>query len=337
MKIGTSQLLPENIAPSNAKSISIYNGNTKVCDVDISKMQPQNLGKKLYSFGLLSDIHLSATTDTENSANGARFDSALTYFENQGCAFACISGDITNVGFYTKQNDEILPRTTQFAEYKRIVETHDIPVYGCCGNHDSYYIAITENLADLETYTGDGLYFIKTQGDDVFIFVGQDTATTPMSVDAFEWLKVTLETYKNNRCFLFIHPFVSDDDSGNPLGIYENKTFDYNNSAWGNARTAEFKKVLASYPNVIVFHGHSHMLFESQEKVCNANYSTTLGFKSVHIPSTVYCRDIRSGNITNADMSQGYICDVYNNHIVLKGYNFTASSYVPIAQYCVET
>ena len=62
MKIGTTPLIAENIAPSNAKSIAIFDGDTKVCDVDISKMKPTNLGEKLYSFCLLSDVHMMANS-----------------------------------------------------------------------------------------------------------------------------------------------------------------------------------------------------------------------------------------------------------------------------------
>jgi hypothetical protein len=79
------------------------------------------------------------------------------------------------------------------------------------------------------------------------------------------------------------------------------------------------------------------MRFENQESVSNANYSTAFGFKSVHNPSTAYCRDIRSGTMENVEIAQGYVVDVYENHIVLKGYDFTANSLVPIAQYCIDT
>ena len=47
MKIGITNLIPENIAPSNAKNIVIYDGDTKICTIDISKIK-LNLGTKRY-------------------------------------------------------------------------------------------------------------------------------------------------------------------------------------------------------------------------------------------------------------------------------------------------
>lgn len=330
MKIGITKLLPENIAPPNAKKLAIYKDGTKVCDVDISKMILPNLGMKIYSFGLLSDIHLNKIV---GDTNVSIFDGALSYFESQGCSFACVSGDLTNIGFWFESTGEYT--TDQFGEYKRICDLHpNFPVYECCGNHESYTKPITENLADLETYTGNGLNYTVSQRNDVFIFVGQSTGSHPMSDEHFVWLKTTLEANKNKRCFVFIHPFVGIGDSGDALGIHHQPLFTY----WGTTQKNAFINLMKKYPNAILFHGHSHTDFNCQLTVKNYNYSTALGFKSIHIPSTAYTRKIVDGAYVNDDNgSQGYICDVYENHIVLKGYDFTSSELVPIAQYCIET
>ena len=45
-----------------------------------------------------------------------------------------------------------------------------------------------------------------------------------------------------------------------------------------------------------------------------------------------------SGDKDNiSDGSQGYICDVYDDCIVLKGYDFQHDTIVPIAHYCIRT
>jgi hypothetical protein len=129
---------------------------------------------------------------------------------------------------------------------------------------------------------------------------------------------------------VFIHPFVDDADSGNPYGLYDGKPF----LNW--EYTSRFKETMEHYKNAILFHGHSHMLFDMQKQVKNANYSTALGFKSVHVPSTAVARTVNNGVLSNAEASLGYIVDVYSNHIVLKGYDFLNGSYVPIAQYCIS-
>lgn len=348
MKIGLTKLTAENIASENVTNLAIFDGENKIGTVDVEKMKLPNLGTKLYSFGLLSDIHVNTFSGDNNAIT---FDNALTYFENQGCDFVCISGDLTQTGFHMYENDATIDEinwydSAQFAEYKRIRELYpNMPVYGCCGNHESYVKPITENLADLEEFTGHGLTFTKSQGNDVFIFVGQSEENTPMSYGSFVWLGNMLEENKNKRCFVFIHPYVDASDSGNPKGLHRTPLFNYLTIDKHGYDKSTFVEFMVNYPNAILFHGHSHMQFENQKLEKNANFSTALGFKSVHIPSTAYCREVvekevdgeKVYSMEGREIAQGYICDVYENHIVLKGYDFTENKDVPIAQYCVDT
>ncbi|MBR6558520.1 MAG: metallophosphoesterase [Clostridia bacterium] len=412
MKIGITKLIAENIAPDNVKGLAIYDGDKKICDVDITKMKP-NLSEPLYSFGLLSDIHMTGDSNAgtkEKDGNGYitdgfYFRKALDFFSNSGCNFVCISGDLTDVGLfgYTDENTKseyYYYYPDQFEEYKAICDLFpNLHVYGCCGNHENYVKNIEEVCADkwekptkvngtwtwvakpepwaqidsskkLKYYTGTPLYYtisaentsetsaidgvnsvsnggniqlplvdvILNQTDDVFIFFGQSTpianSTWTFQID---WLEATLEANKNKRCFVFEH-LTLNNDSGNPENVH--------NTYWGDLES-RLVSILSKYPNTILFHGHSHMQFQEQLKVTYSNYSTNRGFKSVHIPSTSYTRKLVDQNgdgIWNAgdkenipDGSQGYICDVYENCIVLKGYDFQTNEFVPIAQYCIDT
>ena len=345
MKIGITKLIKENIASPNAESLAIFDDNgKKICNVDISKMRPQNLGEKLYSFGLLSDVHCDSTSNggTTANKNGTFFHKALTYFEEQEVDFCCISGDLTNIGFWYYKPYEIESQEiylAQFNEYKMICDLHpNLPIYCCCGNHESYNKSITETLNELEQYTGCELTYTMTQGNDLFIFIGQSVGSYPMSDADFTWLSNTLETNKDKRCFVFIHPYIRPfndiSDSGDPLKLHLEPLFTY----WGVEKTNAFIDLMKSYPKAILFHGHSHMDFENQFLIENANYSTVLGFKSIHIPSTAYTRNVSTGEIVKyEDGAQGYICDVYDNCIVLKGYDFEKGEFIPIAQYCIDT
>lgn len=328
MKIGITPLIEQNFAPTNAKSLSIYKGDTKICDVDISKMKLQNLGTKLYSFGLLSDLHCAGN----NSIEGTRLDNALTYFEQQGCTFCCHSGDMTNIGFWNNSTDSeiYLP---QMAEYKSVCDAHpNLPMYGICGNHESYNKAITNNLTELKTYTGITMNYTMTQGNDVFIFLSQPSGSIPMTDEALAWLETTLEANKNKRCFVFVHPYVDNSDSGNPYGVYGNNVFE----AWGTTKKNTFIELLNRYKNTLLFHGHSHMHFDMQREVKNAIYSTTLGFKSLHVPSISWNRMIVDNASVNVGGCYGYLVEVYENHVVFKGYDFLNNDFVPIAQYCIQ-
>ena len=325
--------IPQNIAPKGAKNIEVYKDNKKLLTIPLGNLAPPKTDP-LYSFGLLSDVHMMANSNGGNALsdangfgrypNGTKFHKILTFFENQGVNFCCISGDLTNIGFW-KSADATAIYTDQFAEYKQIIERHpNLPVYGICGNHESYYKNITENLTELESYSGHSLNYTIAQGNDLFIFVGQNTPTTPMTDETLSWLETTLESNKNKRCFIFVHSVVDNNDSGTRFGYYSNMTFDW----WGTKKTT-FINMLNNYENAILFHGHTHMSFEAQTIVEDIIYSTSLGFKSIHIPSIYYVRipDTVNEKLKEAEGAEGYIVDVYANYIVLNGYRFADSNY----------
>lgn len=320
-----THFIPENTAPKGTKKIGVYDSTgKKVLSIPLGTLAPTTK-TKLYSFGLVSDIHLWKTEPAWNS--NTKFDNALTYFENEGCAFCAHSGDISQTGLFN-EGDTVNMDVGQFAKYKQICDKHTIPVYGICGNHESYVNSITNNLTELKTYTGTDLHFTVSQGNDLFVFIGQPKGSTPMTDEALQWLQEILEANKNKRCFIFVHPHIS---SGNPLGAYtSNPIFE-----WWGAKTTTFKNLLSQYKNIVLFHGHSHTKFECQELDSEANYSTKDGFKSVHIPSLGRPREIVDGELSgylNTE-SEGYIVDVYNDCIVLNGINFNDNTVIPIGIY----
>lgn len=338
--------IKENTAPTGAKKIGVYKGNEKICDIPLGRLTPTTK-TKLYSFGVLSDIHLypiAAVVWTPET----KFDNALTLFESKGCVMCIACGDLTNTGFYLR-TDESTAGTEyldeqQFAKYKEVCDAHTIPVYEIMGNHESYYgMPITNNLAKMETYTGKGvLSYTVTQGNDLFILCGQPRDAAVMSDDDFTWLGETLEANKDKRCFVFIHSHIDDnveggvEDSGNPAFARENSIFGY----WGATKTANFINLMKQYPNAILFHGHTHIKFEAQEFDKDANFGTKNGFKSVHVPSLGSPRTLVSadGTWTAAESdSQGYIVDVYDDCIVLNGMDFVNGECVPLGVYKIDT
>ena len=199
---------------------------------------------------------------------------------------------------------------------------------------------ITSNLDKWGTYTGKNvLHYSVSQGNDLFIFIGQPSGSTPMSDEALQWLYETLEANRNKRCFIFVHPDIS---SGNPLGKYEsNRLFD----GWGTKTTA-FKNLLRHYKNTVLFHGHSHFMFECQELDVTANYTEKDGFRSVHVPSLSRPTDIlddegrRSENGTRKyddSKSYGYLVDAYDDCIVLNGIDFITNKPVPLGTFKIDT
>ena len=324
--------IPQNIAPKGAECFIVYDGDGKeVCTIPLGRMTPPTNGK-LYSFALLSDIHLYKG-ETAWKGN-AKFDNALTYLDSTDCVFCAHCGDITQTGLYD-EGDKTTLVPTQFAKYKEICDKHTIPVYGLCGNHENYVNPITNNLTELRYYTGTDLYYTIEQGSDLFIFIGQPSYKEVMSDDALQWLEETLAVNQDRRCFVFIHSYI-EEDSGDAVDYRENSVFD----DWGVTKTNAFMDIMRQYQNAILFHGHSHMKFECQEYDDNANYTERNGFKSLHVPSVGKPRDI---NLTTGETpednsgSQGYIVDVYDDCIVLNGIDLINNIPVPLGVYKIDT
>ena len=278
-------LIPQNIAPKGATKIGVYDGNgNKVCAIPLGRMTPPN-GEPLYSFGLVSDVHIAVYEDTAVSWKPrTKFDNALTYFENMGCAFCVVCGDLTQTGFYCRTVESDASTTYsdegQLKAYKDICDNHpNLPIYEIAGNHESYYsMPISDNLAKWGEYTGkDVLHYTIEHQNDVFIFCGHPRGGTPMTDEAFVFLSNTLSANSNKRCFVFVHP-VWNDDSGDVNGLYAK------HSSGGGATLSEWSKgndlknLLRQYPNAVLFHGHTHLKFEEQEKDKSLNYTQKHGF-----------------------------------------------------------
>lgn len=327
--------IPQNTAPNDATKIGVYDGNgRRVCTIPLGGLTPPTK-ELLYSFGLGSDLHIyphAAVAWTPES----KLDNALTICENAGCAFFAHAGDISQTGFF-RESDPDNVDVGQFAAYKEVRDRHTIPVYGIPGNHESYVKPITNNLAELKTYTGNDLYYKVEYQNDVFIFCGQPSATIPMSDDALSFLSETLSANSNKRCFVFVHP-VWNDDSGDVNGVYANHSGSGGAllSSW--SKGAALKNLLKQYPKAILFHGHSHIKFEEQMKDKSLNYTNKNGFHSVHIPSLSRPRDVVNSTLVGDDSgSYGYIVDVYDDCIVLNGWDFIGNQPVPLGTFKIKT
>lgn len=316
--------ITQNVAPKEAVKIGLYNSKGKrVVGIPLKTLSFPNLGDKLYTFGVLSDVHLQRNTGT------ADFIRALRYLnEMEDVSFTCVCGDLTQNG--TEE---------QLSEYKEYVDTYsaDTPVYSISGNHETYGSLDIPNI--IETYTGQPLFYSFTQGNDVFIMIGIKGEVTLFIDDEIQWLYEILEANRNKRCFLFMHVLQGAGNTeicGNAYGLYHNY-------CWSNeTQTAIFESLLKHYKNAIWFHGHSHFKFEMQSADCKyANYDDSLGYKSVHIPSITVPREEDNNGDGSADSneagSQGYVIDVYENAVILRGRDFVSGNFLPIATYCIDT
>lgn len=312
-----ASLIKQNTAPESAKYIGVYDASgMQIGRVKLGALTFPDMGEKLYSFGAVSDIHLTAQTAE------ADFQKALIYFnEVEKVDFVCICGDLSNYG-----------AAAEHECYKRLVETHspNTPVYECTGNHDVYAVA----GGTIGAYTGHDLYYTFTKCEDVFIMFGVygDGQTGELfTAEQLQWLYETLEANRNKRCFVFQH-CLRFDGSGKP----------YSGTPTGNLLNSDkgkvFQTLMEHYTNAVWCHGHSHMDFDSQEDCSYANYDRLHGCHSVHIPSLALPRDYADNEyVAKYAESEGYVVDVYHGYIVLRGRNFITDKFLPIATYKINT
>ena len=329
-----TKFIPQNKAPSDY--IDVYNGSTLEGKIKVNAIKMPALGDKLYSFGALADVHV-----THSALTMAKFQKALAYLNDvENVAFTCIAGDLTSSG-----------TSAQFASYRTAVATYSptVPVYEIMGNHDceTPTVAPFTTLTSTQQYINRNLHYSFMQGDDLFLMLSMrgwpgKTGET-FTAESLQWLYENLEANRNKRCFVFEHcpHFVSSGNaviecgSGAVLG-WPPPT----GALLGGTTGSAFRALMAHYKNVIWVHGHSHMEFQYQADFSRVNYDKTFGCHSIHIPALAEGRKLnteRTGYIFTTPESSGYVVDVYDNHIVLKGRDFASDKFVPIANYCLNT
>lgn len=322
-----SHLIPQNTAPKGAKQIGVYRDGKRVYSIPLGRLA-QPTGAKRYSFGLVSDTHI-CPNNVGGATVSARLESAFSWFANQGVALIANCGDMTNIGF---ENPKGTYNSVEFAEYKRICDLYpNVPVYGACGNHDSYNADVANYEDELIEYTGHGIRFTVEHDGDVFIFFGQpkssilyvDGSTIP--VPELAWFQEQLSNNKDKRCFVFIHPYL-DNDSGNPLGVHPTpiEPAPYVHNIIVNA--------LKDHGRAVLFHGHAHYMPSMQELDETTNYTKKNGFPSVHVSSLAWASYIDANNAMQKDTSEGFgaIVDVYDDCIVINGRDFVRNQWSPL-------
>ena len=317
-----TDLILQNIAFKTTRNIGVYDSAGKcIGEISLGPLSFSEKGEKLYSFLGLADLHLDKTD--WNTAH-TDFPNALKYANAMEAAFVCLAGDVTNNGL-----------EEELRIFKECVERYspDVPVYAITGNHDANNY--NEIVRLFKEYTGCPLYYSFPHRNDVFIMLGCRGSWEGglFTVEELQWLYETLEANRNKRCFVF-HHVRPQDGCGNAFGIYK---YDI----WGGTEATVFESLMHHYKNAHQFHGHSHLKFYLQYGSDVANIDHLFGGWSVHIPSLSVPRDRDPSGASErlevyAD-SEGYVVDVYENGIHLKGRDFIKGEFLPVASYWLDT
>jgi len=350
-----------NIAPREAKYIGIYDSNNKrVGEIPLGNLE-NNQGTPLYKVGLLSDIHVDTTDynysqylnsypySDEGAGDLKRAFKWLRDYEHVD--MVCASGDLSQYG----ENSEFT--MTQSAVAEILTGT---PFYTCTGNHDCYsshsgastFPTYTRRTLETTTHTlnissayANSYYFThsfqNSSGDtvdDVFVFFSMYnySAGNAYLADDITWLGGVLETFKNNRVFVFTHLFFPE-YAGN-LGRVNGSGGIYPTGNWlsGSGLTA-LMNLLSNYKNVFWFSGHSHWKWDLQRFQKNVNIARygNEGAWTIHIPScalpidsdyTNTSQETSTNRVEKPLESQGGVMDVYEDKVVIRGIDFNINT-----------
>ena len=331
-----SGFISTNTAPPGATGIGVYDANgNKVHTMGLGFLTPPQR-EPLYSFGLVSDTHICPEA-ADGPTVSARFDAALTWFEQQGAVLVAHCGDTVNVGF---EHPAGTYNPEQFIEYRRICDLHsNLRVYAASGNHESYNAPIINYEQQYTQYMGHGIRFTVEHGGDAFIFFGMPMSSrlymdgSVLPVPELAWFEEQLAANADKRCFVFVHPYIVG-DSGDTLGKNPNDLIPESGYV-----TNLIKNALINHGRAVLFHGHSHFMPSMQEVDKLTNYTDRNGFPSVHVSSLGWASYVGSSGEMVKDTNEGiaYLVDVYDDCIVINGRDFTRAEWTPLGILRIET
>jgi len=214
------------------------------------------------------------------------------------------------------------------------------------------------NFKDLKTKTTGSFFFEYSINGETYVFIffsvynGIDFESYKNDCDRvypnIEWLRKVLEHYRNEHCFVFIHPpfrtksgLWGEDLNGEGLYSYVLKEEEagpdkYSRGRYSTQRTREFLRLNElnnHYKNSVWFFGHTHFKTLYQKYFKRANITTDDPVSSynqsalnIHVPSCAYPRyvigvtETFSGNSISNDFddSEGLIIDVFTDRIEVK-------------------
>ena len=278
------------------------------------------LGKKMYSFAVVSDLHYGRTDYSVSDD----VNKMLEVLEGLDIAFVCGCGDLVN-----DKPDTTIPT------FKALWDSKCTKIlYSCTGNHDA---KVTENV--WQQNIGHGYKHSFEKDGDAFIFMSVDNDVTATGSfpdlygNSLDWLATKMQEYKGKRIFLFMHyPLYGYS------GLKPNQAYGFTSTSTESSTIAGY---LTSIENLMIFSGHSHQPFYLEKEATtynhlkfyeiNAHNSATIGMPSIGLP-----RNFDLSYITDSNPIEGMVVDVYKNGVVFRGYDFVNNDYMDEYTYYLQ-
>jgi len=344
-----TRLINENVAPSGAASIGVFDSTgCYVGRVGLGNLK-HDYGTKLYSFGMMSDVHIGQDNSEEN------LNKSLEFFRNYGVRFVGCLGDIA-----TYSNHLYALQT--YDKYRKTYS--DLTLYTCVGNHENNEVSEVSpfgimTLDAWQTYTGmdekNMKFDIEAGGEThhviVFSCVNNDGPSGDRLAgyyvdDTLDWLESAIESCGDDKVFVLMHvPFPDKCNWGfnySTRRILNNKNTTYTHEL------DRLRTLVAGHRNSVWFMGHTHEPWEQQ----GIAFTNTENATKFYDRGDITAEQMDKGNNYDAnvapsncvDRAEGWcvhlpanyqggfaVVDVYKDCIIVKG--LTDGKYIPIAQY----
>lgn len=311
-------------------------------------------GTPLYTFPVISDTHAEylPNNDFYGTYNWP-LTRALTDIK-KFCPSAngvFINGDVTNNGI-----------ENEYKELQKILTNvygsgSEPPVFIANGNHDCWGNSPTQAQELFIKYAGtlqtkvavDKVYYDYWLGTDYhFIFLGDEDTSPNFTVNKglnaiisdtqFTFLDNELQESRNKgaRTFVFLHQSLYETVSGtysdNPWNGIGTSGDDSNDAIANKFRSIMDKHCSEGDSDIFLFGAHTHCSLDFANNYRPATDKLPHNFNTAGIANTK--SDYYNNKVTYFN-SQGYILEVYEDKVVLKGRNFRDSKWMPSANYCI--
>ena len=316
---------PEKAGKINISALCGSRETGCLCSIAIKHSKRINVGRILCSAQILSDIHLSASDSDEQKNRRAALKSALSYisesFPDSKGIF--ISGDNVNNGL--EEEYKILGGI--FGEK---LKNTGIKAYFSIGNHEKQNG--TEEI--YEKYLGipnryytvplPGALAIMLSGDLEFIDGMQFFSEDELS---FLDEALTKAEKENVPAIVFSHhPFLNS-----VAGALIDLDPDF--QIWGHIGSEDaLRKVLVKHRNFIYFTGHTHWCHDSVRAICRGE-DELADCRFVNVPSF---NELWDDQNTEIDGNEGFLLDVTEKGILLRGFDFAKKELSGCAHYFIE-
>lgn len=332
-RVNDLQMYGNTLIPPKATMLYAYAKNSVGTSETCCKLKlPDNCqysfsGKVMDSFQVVSDIHIALVDDHLESQSTkqmhddhlkAMCEDILT-FDKQSSAIVVV-GDIANSG----REDEWQHAIGLLSEYQQLP-----PTYFSLGNHDlfgsdSYGVSIGwfKKYANVSS-----VYYEKEINGYYHIMLGSESKNNGLDADLsatqLQWFDTRLNELTSanpgDPVFVYLHQSLYNTIAGS----FEGQGWD------GVVQNDAFKAIIAKYPQIYMFNGHSHWDLNTRGSM----HDTSDGLPNIFNTSSVayLWSSFYTPRGEYVEGSQGYYIQVYRSKVLVLGRDFTTNQWIPSA------